>query len=376
VRSEIRLALVGGGFIAGAHDAAWRVLSLFFPELPRLRRLVVCELDEERARQAASQLDFEQSEVGWEKAVRRPDVDLVVIATPPDLHREVALAAIGAGKHVFCEKPLARSAGEAEEMCRAAEKAGVVHVVGFNLRKAPALAQAARMVRDGSLGEVLHFSGRYFQDHGRDPSRSASWRYDSARAGSGAVGDLGSHLLDLAGALAGEITSIVAVARTVYGERGSGEKTVRSDVDDCAAWLARFDSGSTGTFEVSRLAAGRRNQLSIEVNGRKGSLAFDWERSNELRHFSPDDPADRQGFRTILIGPANPGYVSAIPIAGIGVGFLETTVAQAADLVKTISGAPVDSPLATFRDGWRNCRLMDAILESSRRGSWVDVAKT
>jgi predicted dehydrogenase len=147
-------------------------------------------------------------------------------------------------------------------------------------------------------------------------------------------------------------------------------------VDDCAAWLARFDSGSTGTFEVSRLAAGRRNQLSIEVNGTKGSIAFDWERSNELRHFSPDDPADRQGFRTILIGPANPGYVSAIPIAGIGVGFLETMVAQAADLVKTISGAPVDSPLPTFRDGWRNCGLMDAILESSRKGSWVHVAKT
>ncbi len=155
MRTEIRLALVGGGFIAGAHAAAWRVLSLFFPELPRVRRLVVCEVDEERARQAASRLDFEQSELGWEKAVRRPDVDLVVIATPPDLHREVALAAIGAGKHVFCEKPLARSAGEAEEMCRAAEKAGVVHVVGFNLRRAPALQQAAKMARDGSLYQSL-----------------------------------------------------------------------------------------------------------------------------------------------------------------------------------------------------------------------------
>ena len=248
------------------------------------------------------------------------------------------------------------------------------------LERAPAvnvhlqqLAYLQAAVRQGSLSraaEVLHVSGRYFQDHGLDPSRPASWRYDSARAGSGAVGDLGSHLLDLAGALAGEITSVAAVARTVYAERGSGEKTARSDVDDCAAWLARFDSGSTGTFEVSRLAAGRRNQLSIEVNGRKGSIAFDWERSNELRHFSPDDPVDRQGFRTILIGPANPGYVSAIPIAGIGVGFLETMVAQAADLVKTICGVPVDSPLATFRDGWRNCLLMDAILESSRRGSW------
>ncbi|HTD53652.1 MAG TPA: gfo/Idh/MocA family oxidoreductase, partial [Thermoanaerobaculia bacterium] len=126
----------------------------------------------------------------------------------------------------------------------------------------------------------------------------------------------------------------------------------------------------------SRLAAGRRNQLAIEVNGEKGSIAFDWERSNELRHFSPDDPVDRQGFRTIRIGPANPGFVSAIPIAGIGVGFLETMVAQAADLVKTIVGAPVESPLPTFRDGWQNCLVMDAILESSRRGSWVEVART
>jgi levoglucosan dehydrogenase len=376
VAKEIRLALVGGGFIAGAHAAAWRVLSLFFPELPLLRRLVLCEVDEERGRQAASRLEFEQSEVSWENAVRRPDVDLVVIATPPDLHREIALAAIGAGKHVFCEKPLARSAGEADEMCRAAEKAGVVHVVGFNLRRAPALQQAAKMARDGSLGQVLHVSGRYFQDHGRDPSRPTSWRYDSARAGSGAVGDLGSHLLDLAGALSGEIQAIVAVARTVHSKRGSAEKAVPSDVDDCAAWLARFDSGATGAFEVSRLAAGRRNQLAIEVNAEKGSIAFDWERSNELQYFSPDDPADRQGFRTIRIGPANPGYVSAIPIAGLGVGFLETMVAQAADLMKTIAGLPVESPLPTFRDGWRNCRLMDAILESSARGSWVDVAKT
>jgi len=190
---QIRLALVGGGFIAGAHAAAWRVLSLFFPELPRLRRLVVCEVDEERARSAASRLDFEEWEIGWEKAVRRTDVDLVAIATPPGLHRDVALAAIGAGKHVFCEKPLARFAAEAEEMCRAAEKAGVVNVVGFNLRRAPAIQQAAKMARDGSLGEVLHVSGRYFQDHGRDPSRPSSWRYDSARAGSGAIGDLGSH---------------------------------------------------------------------------------------------------------------------------------------------------------------------------------------
>jgi len=162
-------------------------------------------------------------------------------------------------------------------------------------------------------------------------------------------------------------------------------------VDDCAAWLARFESGSTGAFEVSRLAAGRRNQLAIEINGRNGSIAFDWERCNELRYFSADDSSDRQGFRTILAGPANPGYIAPIPIAGIGVGFLETMVAQAADLVATIAGRPPrrppvapsprpdsaprpdPAPLPTFRDGWRNCQLIDTILESSRTGAWFEV---
>jgi predicted dehydrogenase len=371
----LNVALVGGGAIAKAHGAALRLVPLLFPDVPALRPRLLCEATAELARAAAARLGFEEGVVGWDDAVRRADIDVVIIATPPDLHHDVALAALGAGKHVLCEKPLARTAGEAADMERAAKHAGVVALAGFNLRYAPALLQARRMMDEGACGALHHVTGRYFQDFARDPGRPLSWRYQATRGGSGALADIGSHLLDVARSLAGEITGVCGMRRTVVTERPSAEGGASApvDVDDYAAVLARFAGGALGTFEVSRVATGRKNQLALEIAGGDGSIAFDWEHSNELLYFSARDAADRQGFRRIVAGPAFPAYPAALPVSGVGTGFLETMVVQAAELSRAISGGAPGAAVATFRDGVRAAELVDGVLQSIEQGGWVDV---
>lgn len=369
------MGIVGGGYIAKAHAAALQALPAYFPELPPVARVVVCEADEELARAAAARLGFAEWAVGWEAAVARNDLDLVIVATPPDLHRDVAVQAVRAGRNVLCEKPLARNAEEAGQMCREAERAGVLHVTGFNHRHSPLLRQAARLVAEGAVGEVFHVTGRYFQDYGRDANRPRNWRHEAARAGAGAVTDAGSHLLDTACRLAGEVTAVSAAARTFIARRPLPEGgTAPVEVDDYAGFLTRFASGAAGVFEVSRTAAGRRNQLAIEVNGSGGSIAFDTERANELLFFSAADAPDRQGFRRILAGPAHPPYAGLLPVAGLGIGFFETFLVQASAVVGALAGdAAARETLATFDDGWQACRVTDAVLESSRRGEWVEI---
>jgi predicted dehydrogenase len=373
-RERVRVAVVGGGFIAKAHAAALHALRAYYPELPAVERLLLCDATEELARKASARLGFAEWAVGWEAAVAREDVDLVVVATPPDLHRDVAVAAVRAGKDVLCEKPLARNAGEAAEMLAEAARAGVLHVTGFNHRQSPLLRQARRLTSEGALGDVFHVTGRYFQDYGRDPSRPANWRHQTSRAGGGAVTDAGSHLIDAVRLLAGDVAAVTAMTRTVIGERPAegGKRAV--EVEDYAGFLARFDGGAGGVFELSRIAPGRRNQLAIEVHGSRGSLAFDSERMNELQYFSVEDPAERQGFRRILAGPAHPPYAGLLPVAGLGIGFFETFLVQAAAVVRAMSGEEeAAASLATFEDGWRVCRVTDAVLESGRTGSWVEI---
>jgi predicted dehydrogenase len=371
---ELNVALVGGGAIARAHASAMQVVPFYFPDVPRWRPRLLCEATEDLARAATARLGFEDGAVGWENALRRPDIDAIIIATPPDLHHDIAIAAVRAGKHVLCEKPLARTAGEAAEMVQAAEAAGVVALVGFNYRCAPALLQAKRMLREHACGDIYQVSGRYFQEFAVDPTRPLNWRYQAARGGSGALGDIGTHLLDIARWLTGEITGVVGVKRTVVTERPRVDSGAMAaiDVDDQAALLARFDSGALGSFELSRVASGHGNQLRLEIYGSDGSLSFDWERSNELVYFSSLDAPDRQGFRRIIAGPAFPVYPAPLPVRGLGVGFLETMVVQAAEFSRAIAGAPVGE-LATFHDGLRACSLVDAVLQSSTDGGWTDV---
>lgn len=366
--------MVGGGAIARAHAAAMQVAPFYFPDVARWRPRLLCEATADLARAATARLGFEEGTVGWEDALRRPDIDAVIIATPPDLHHDVAITALRAGKHVLCEKPLARTASEAADMVRAADAAGVIALVGFNYRCAPALLQAKRMLREKACGDIYQVSGRYFQEFARDPTRPLNWRYQAARGGSGALGDIGTHLLDCARWLAGEITDVVGVKRTVVTERPTVDSgaTAAIDVDDQAALLARFACGALGTFELSRVASGHGNQLRLEIYGSAGSLSFDWERSNELLYFSSLDAPDRQGFRRIVAGPAFPVYPAPLPVRGLGLGFLETMVVQVAEFARAISGAAVDE-LATFHDGLRACSLVDAVLQSSMDRGWADV---
>jgi predicted dehydrogenase len=307
--------------------------------------------------------------VDWQQAITRPDIDAVIIATPPDLHSRIAVAALEAGKHVLCEKPLARTASEAQVMLAAARAADTVSMAGFSIRQTPALLQAKRLLDEGALGEVVHVTGRYFQDFGRDASRPITWRFEAARAGSGALADIGSHLADCVRWLVGEVAAVSAVSRTVVTERQSAPV-------DVAAFLARFDSGALGVFEVSRLATGRKNQLRIEVNGTRGSLAFDWERNNELEFVTSEDATDRHGFRTVLAGPKQPGFAGLVPVPGLGVGFLDAFIVQAANFACAIAGLPPIGAPASFEDGLRACEIVDAVIESARNGQWTTTTTT
>jgi predicted dehydrogenase len=367
---DINLALIGGGTIARAHAAAIGALPVCFPDAPRLRPRVVCEVTPELAQSAAAGLAFDEGVVGWQQVIQRADIDAVIIATPPDLHSSIAIAALEAGKHVLCEKPLARTAFEARAMLAAARGADSVSMAGFSIRQTPALLQAKRLLDEGALGEVVHVTGRYFQDFGRDATRPITWRFEAARAGSGALADIGSHLSDCVRWLVGEVEAVSAVSRTVVTERANAPV----DVDDYAGFLARFDSGALGVLEVSRLATGRKNQLRIEVNGTRGSLAFDWERNNELEFVTSDDVADRHGFRTILAGPKQPGFAGLVPVPGLGVGFLDAFVVQAGNFACAIAGQPPIGAPASFEDGLRACEIVDAVIESARTGQWTTVA--
>ncbi|MCE2392869.1 MAG: Gfo/Idh/MocA family oxidoreductase, partial [Proteobacteria bacterium] len=284
-KPKLNLALIGHGFMGRAHSNAWRQVARFFdgaPFEPVLK--VVCGRDSRATADAATKLGFEESATDWEQTVRRSDVDAVDICTPGDSHLPIALAAAAAGKAILCEKPLANNVAQAERMAEAVADAGVTHMLCHNYRRAPAVALAKRMIDEGTLGELRHFRGAYLQDWIVDPDSPRVWRLERARAGSGALGDIASHAVDLGRYLAGEIAEVSGLLETFVAERplpgGGGRGPV--DVDDAALALLRFQSGALGSVEATRFAPGRKNALRFELNGSRGSLAFDLERMGEL----------------------------------------------------------------------------------------------
>ncbi|HJX43538.1 MAG TPA: Gfo/Idh/MocA family oxidoreductase [Geodermatophilus sp.] len=386
-RPTLGVGLIGYAFMGAAHSQAWRTAPRFFdlPLRPELR--VLAGRDATRVAEAAGKLGWDATETDWRRVLERDDVGLVDVCTPGDTHAEIAIAALDAGKHVLCEKPLANTVAEAEAMADAAARAaarGVRSMVGFTYRRVPAIGLARRLVAEGRLGRIRHVRAAYLQDWIADPSAPMSWRLEKERAGSGALGDIGAHVVDLTQFITGEtVTGVSALLETFVEERplpaaaGSlsgvaGEGMGRVTVDDAAVFLARFSGGAVATFEATRFALGRKNGIRIEINGSEGSLAFDFEDMNVLEFFDGTEPAERAGFRRIIVTEPEHPYVAAWWPAGHGLGYEHGFTHQVVDLVTAI--AKDEDPVPSFADGLQVQRVLDAVERSAAADSvWTRI---
>ena len=377
-RTDIGVGMVGYAFMGRAHSLAWNAVGRVFDLPLRPRLAAICGRDRAAAEAAAARLGWAAAETDWRALIARDDVDLVDIAAPGDLHAPIAIAALEAGKHVLCEKPLANTLAEAEAMKAAADAAyprGARAMVGFNYRRVPALALARRLVEQGRIGPLRHVRAVYLQDWLADPETPMTWRMRAERAGSGALGDLGAHVVDLARYLTGdEIAVVSAVSATFVRERpmadGTGNGTVT--VHDAVVFAGRLASGALASFEATRYATGRKNGLRIELNGARGSLAFDLERLNELEFFDAGDDSTDSGFRRILVTESSHPYLSAWWPPGHTLGWEHTFTHQARDLVTAIAAG--DQPSPSFADGLAVQRVLDAVARSAASGnSWESV---
>jgi predicted dehydrogenase len=384
----LRVAMIGAGFMGAAHSQGWRVAPRFFDLPLEPRMALLCARDAERTGAAARSWGWADTSIDWREAVARDDIDVVDIVTPGDTHAEIAIAALAAGKHVLCEKPLANSVHEARQMADAASvaaDAGVRSMVGFTYRRVPATTLARDMVAAGRLGEIRQVRAEYLQDWLSDAEAPLTWRLQKERAGSGALGDIGAHAVDLAEYITGErLTAVTGVLETVVGERpllgaASGlSGSARAErgavtVDDVALFTGRLEGGALASFEATRFRTGRKNALRIEISGSLGALAFDLERLNELRFYDATAPAGEQGFRTILVTEPNHPYLAAWWPAGHMLGYEHAFSHQVRDFVTAIAGGTPPSP--SFADGLHVQSVLDAVEQSARAASrWAPVA--
>lgn len=384
----LNVGLIGAGFMGKAHSLAYAAMPMFYWPAPAIpHRKVLADVTEASAKDSAARFGFDAWTGDWKKLVEDPSVDVVDIATPNNVHLEMAIAAARAGKHIICEKPLARNSEEAREMNEAVRNAGIIHMVAFNYRRTPAVLLARKYISEGAIGKVLNFRGTYLQDWSADPNSPLSWRFEKAVAGSGALGDIATHVLDIARFLAGEITAVQATLKTYITERpkqqggldklGAAQKLENApkapvDVDDEVITQLRFEAGAVGSIEATRNGYGRNNFLTFEIHGSEGSIYFNYERRDELKVFFASDPPDRRGFRTIYTGPAHPHGDSLWPIPAIGIGYGETKIIECHDLMSAIVSKELPSP--NFADGYQIAKIADAIHASSESRRWVDVA--
>lgn len=390
---RLGIGMVGYSFMGRAHSFGWREAPRFF-DLPLAPELtVLAGRNEQAVAQAAATLGFAEHTSDWRTLLERDDIDVIDICAPGDAHAEIAIAALRAGKHVLCEKPLANTVAEAQEMvaaAKAAQASGVVAMTGFNYRRVPAARLAHDMVTSGKLGTIRHVRAVYLQDWIVDPEFPLVWRLQKEAAGSGALGDIGAHIVDLAQFMTGDrITDVSALLTTFVTERplpgasdGLSATTSASDgapaqlgavtVDDAALFLARFAGGAVATFEATRFATGRKNTLQIEINGSAGSIIFDLENLNELRYYDGADPDETAGFRRILVTEPGHPYLSAWWPAGHILGWDHTFVHEVRDLVTAIASATPAEP--SFQDGLQVQQVLGAVQNSADSGGgWRSV---
>ncbi len=356
---EIGVGMLGYAFMGKAHSNAFRKIAYMTWPPPLVPRLVaVAGRDAEAVAAAARRYGYERSTTDWRELVSDPEIGLFDNGGPNNLHAEPTIAAAEAGKHVVCEKPLGRTADESYEIWRRVAAAGVKHLCAFNYRFVPAVRLAREMIEAGELGEIRHFRGRYLQDWGDDPSLD-TWRFHPDEAGSGALGDLGAHVVDLAHFLVGDVASVSAVVRAFLPGR---------QVDDAIEAAVEFAGGPVGTIEATRLALGRRNSLQWEINGSKASLGFDMERLNELQVFRADGDRAR-GFKTVLVSEADHPFWEHWWPPGHIIGWGETFVHELHHLLTAIADDGDVGPYgATFEDGYRAAEVCDAIVRSGESG--------
>jgi predicted dehydrogenase len=378
---RLRVALIGHGFMGAAHSQGWRVAPRFYdlPAHPEMTLLV--GRNRAGVEASAAKWGWQETSTDWRDAIRRDDIDVVDIVTPGGSHAEIAIAALEAGKHVLCEKPLANTLEEAEAMAEAAERAGrhVYAMVGFTYRRVPAATFARDLVRSGAIGEVRQVRADYLQDWLVDPEAPLTWRLQKDSAGSGALGDLGAHAVDLAQFITGQtVTGVSGLLNTFVHERPvpaeasglagtAGADRGRVTVDDLALFTGRFDGGAIGSFEATRMATGRKNALRLEVAGSLGAISFDLETMNSLGFYDATAPATRRGFTDILVTePAHP-YVSAWWPAGHSLGYEHGFVHQAKDFVEAIMEERQPEP--SFADGLQVQKVLDGVERSANADS-------
>ena len=372
-RPTLRVGLIGYGFMGKAHSNAWRQAPRFCNLPVEIQMSTLCGRDAKAVNRAAVNFGWEKTTTDWRAVVNDPAIDVIDITTPNDSHAPIAIEAAEAGKAILCEKPLATDVADAERMTAAVRKARVVNMVCHNYRRVPALALAQEMVAQGKLGDRLfHYRARYAQDWIVDPAFPLVWRLQKGVAGSGSLGDLGSHLIDLGRFLVGEFKEVCAMLETFVRHRplpGKQKPRAKVTVDDALAVIGRFRNGALATLEATRFAPGRKNALTIEINGSAGSLLFDLEQMNRLQFYSARDPELERGFREIIVTEPSHPYLEHWWPPGHLLGYEHSFVHAIADFVRAVAAKKSAAP--TFADGLATQRVLAAIEESARAKKWT-----
>jgi len=370
---KLNIAMIGYGFMGRAHSNAWRQVRSFFdvPYEPVLK--VICGRNESEVKKVADRFCWESASTNWQEVVTRDDVDVVDICSPGYTHAPIAIAAAQAGKILFCEKPLANTLSEAEQMLDAAHKNGCVHMICHNYRRAPAVSLARQLIEAGEIGNIYHYRATYLQEWLRNPEFPTRWRLDKSQAGSGALGDLFSHSTDLARYLVGEISEVSAMLHTFVDDRPVLNSSDRAhvDVDDAALSLVKFEHGAIGTIEATRYATGRKNFNRFEINGSNGSLAFNLERMNELEFYSDEGP--NSGFKTIQATDKQHPFLSGWWPPGHIIGYEHTFTHTVLELLLALTEKRLPTP--NFEDGVKNQRVLDAVERSAASRTWELVTR-
>lgn len=367
----IGVGLIGTGFMGKCHAIAWSAVRAVFGDVPPVRLVHLGEADEALARRRAGEFGFERASGDWRRVVEDPEVTVVSVTTPNQFHPEMAIAALEAGKHVWCEKPMAPLFADAERMAKAAETSGTVAALGYNYIQSPAIRQIGRLLEEGAIGTVNHLRIEMDEDFMADAEAPFNWKHDKA-SGYGALDDFAVHPLSLVSTLFGRVASVMTDMAMPVAERRDGTGAMRAvETFDVASSLVRLENGVSGTLLVNRAAWGRKGRIQFQVFGSHGTIVFDQERFNEVQLYLTSDKPAEQGFRTILAAPVHEPYGRFIPAPGHGLGFNDLKVIEAHELARRMAGQ--DARLVEFAEGLEIERTVHAMARSHEKRAWVDV---